>query len=801
MRKTSSLLALAFLLSGACLAPAQQAATTNGPAAAPAPVAIPLDQIVAKAEGTADHLRSLNSDLDNDATAARLEAKLPRFSRQVEIYKEESFRVLSSDPSLDALRRLGHAWQIFDGYLASWKDDADQRTKALAARVPRLDQAEKTWAATLPAVVAQGAPAEVVQRVRTVIASIGDARAKLEKEQARLLGVEEKIAQLDLRIGDMASAVKSAQGRVMGRLLVRDEAPVWRLGFGAAMFRPDADDAKNSWSAQFASLASYAGWQKDKLAMHGLATLFLLGALYWFRRRAHVWAGSDPDFGLAAGLFDRPIATALLLSLLATPLVYPLAPRLFWALAGAASLLPAVLILRPLIARRLLPVLDVLIVFYLVDQLRAAAAPLAVLSRLLFLGEMIAAIVLLVLFLGRLRAAFAQGGNDFLGRALRLAARLALLVLAAAGVADALGYVSLGGLLGDGLLRAAYLAVGLNAALRVSDGLMMTVSRLPLLARLAVVRDHHAIIRLRIHRVLFWVALVFWILAVLEAFSIRTEVLAEGQKVLATAIHFGEKPAAIPGAPPVAAHALTVASLLAFGLTVWAAFLISRFIRFILEHDVYPRLHLGHGLPYAISTMLHYTILVVAFVTATAALGVDMTKFTILVSAFGVGIGFGLQNIINNFVSGIILLFERPIKVGDSIQVDEAVGVVERIGIRASILRTTNGSEIIVPNGTLISDRVTNWTLTSRRRIIVIPFNVARGPDPAQVMRIAAEAAARHPGVDPAPAPSVQLTALGANLSFELRAWTGTAEEWTQIRSALMVEVAAALAKENIAVA
>ena len=112
--------------------------------------------------------------------------------------------------------------------------------------------------------------------------------------------------------------------------------------------------------------------------------------------------------------------------------------------------------------------------------------------------------------------------------------------------------------------------------------------------------------------------------------------------------------------------------------------------------------------------MLHYVILLVGFFVALGALGIDLTKVTILAGAFSVGIGFGLQNVINNFVSGLILLFERPIKVGDVIEVGGNLGEVSRIGIRASVIRTADGSEVIVPNGSLISSQVTNWTFSDR---------------------------------------------------------------------------------------
>src|SRR5207249_386622 len=185
--------------------------------------------------------------------------------------------------------------------------------------------------------------------------------------------------------------------------------------------------------------------------------------------------------------------------------------------------------------------------------------------------------------------------------------------------------------------------------------------------------------------------------------------------------------------------------LLAFAVTVWAAFLLSRFVRFLLDEDVYPRVHLQRGLAYAISNTLHYLILLVGFLLAAAALGLDMTRMTILAGAFSIGVGFGLQNIFNNFVSGLILLFERPVNVGDLVQIDDASGIVEHIGIRASVIRRNDGSEIIVPNGKLISEQLVNWTLSSRQRSIELPIAVAQDSDPSRVIRSLERTAAAHP--------------------------------------------------------
>jgi small-conductance mechanosensitive channel len=175
-------------------------------------------------------------------------------------------------------------------------------------------------------------------------------------------------------------------------------------------------------------------------------------------------------------------------------------------------------------------------------------------------------------------------------------------------------------------------------------------------------------------------------------------------------------------------------------------------------------------------------------------MGVDLNRVTLLTGAFGVGVGFGLQTIVNNFVSGIILLFERPIQVGDAIQMTDLDGEVRRIGIRATTVHTWRGAEVIVPNATLISGNVTNWTLSDRTRRFELQVGVAYGSDPQRVLEVLREAAASVPGVLSQPGPVVLFQSFGDNaLNFEVRAWTAHFEEWAAVHSQMAVAVNAAL--------
>jgi potassium-dependent mechanosensitive channel len=150
----------------------------------------------------------------------------------------------------------------------------------------------------------------------------------------------------------------------------------------------------------------------------------------------------------------------------------------------------------------------------------------------------------------------------------------------------------------------------------------------------------------------------------------------------------------------------------------------------------------------------------------------------------------------------VILLFERPIKVGDVIDVGGNVGEVSRIGIRASVIRTADGSEIIVPNGSLISSQVTNWTFSDRTRAVEVSVNVTGGADPERVIKLLKSTATSHPGVAKEPLPEVYVTNFSAGaVTFQLRAWTDRNEDWAQLRSDLSIAVKEALAREGIAIA
>ena len=213
-----------------------------------------------------------------------------------------------------------------------------------------------------------------------------------------------------------------------------------------------------------------------------------------------------------------------------------------------------------------------------------------------------------------------------------------------------------------------------------------------------------------------------------------------------------------------------VGLILAAVLCLYGALLISRSVQSILAEEVFPRRGVERGVQLSMGRLLHYAIVLVGFLLALAFLGVNFTNITIIGGALSVGIGFGLQTIVNNFVSGLILLFERPVRVGDYIEIGGLWAEIKKIGLRATVVETFDRADVVVPNSDLISNQVTNWTRTNRIMRVKIPVGVAYGSDVPLVMKILLECAEDNPSVVSTPKTQVFFRGFGeSSLDFEIR--------------------------------
>ncbi len=747
--------------------------------------AIPLAEVAAQAEEAFVSLRSIEDTVSADEIVLTILQDLPALTLEANARLEESSKTLSTSPSLPTLRRLDREWKSLRDELAEWKRSLGKRAAQLDDDRQRLDHLSQVWKATQAGVVEAKPPLEVVQQVERVIAAVQRTQDKVVAQQNTVLSLQTRVAAQDGRALHTLGDIERAREVFIRRLFVRDGAPIWSAALWSESTQNLGAQSYHSFARQVQALQGFAERRSARFLLQGGLFVVILWFLVRAGRTLRRLGGETGSH--AARVFDLPVATALVLALLASSWIYPEAPRLFTAITGAAAIIPAFLVVRKLIDRRLFPVLNGLMCFYFMDQLRVVAASQAVLSRLLLLAEMLGGVLFVGWLLGSGGFRNAPPGDRY-WKAVGKGCWAALGWFAVAFLANILGYLTLSKLLGHALLQSAYMALVLYAVVQIFDGLCLSVLSVPPLARLGVVQRHQQLLRLRVRSVLAWAAIFFWAVYVLEALSLRAPLFQDLREVLMATWTVGS-------------IKISPGDVVLFGVTIWASFVVSRLLRFILEEEVYSRVKLAPGLHYSISKVVNYAVLLVGFFVGVVILGFDLTKLTILVGAFGVGLGFGLQNIINNFVSGLILLFERPIKVGDIVQLGGNEGVVKHIGIRASVIEAPNGSELIVPNGSLISDTVTNWTFSDRLRRIDLPLTVAGPADAPAVMELLKATAVAQPRVLKDPPPQVLLGNIaGDALSLELRVWIDQSGDWAGIRSELWLAIRATLAEHKIVV-
>jgi len=217
---------------------------------------------------------------------------------------------------------------------------------------------------------------------------------------------------------------------------------------------------------------------------------------------------------------------------------------------------------------------------------------------------------------------------------------------------------------------------------------------------------------------------------------------------------------------------VTVGSLIAFAAILAVSWVVARLVRRLVVGRLLTH-RLNIGVRYAIGRFLGYLILLVGAFIALETVGISVGAFAAFFAAVGVGIGFGLQDIAKNFVSGLVLLVERPIQVGDRVDIGEISGDVVEIRTRATVVRTNDDVHLIIPNSKFISDTVTNRSYGNPRVRYRAAIGVAYGSDPRKVEQALLEAARASPGVLEDPPPTVRFRGFGeSSLDFELQCWT-----------------------------
>lgn len=484
-------------------------------------------------------------------------------------------------------------------------------------------------------------------------------------------------------------------------------------------------------------------------------------------------------------LFKRPFFPSLLVGLYFAFIILPQKPFIIDEILYVALLIPFTIVLINLILgknRLLIIYLSFILALAIVSEI---GYDIEAFSRTFMLVITILAIIFIIVLLKQEWIILNQ--LPVLRSLFRILSKTALFLLIICLIGNIVGSYTLTSILLYGVLSTCFLAISMFLFYLIINGLFEAVFESSWGQSFKILKKHKKKILTRINKVSIIVLSIIFILGTLSGFKVLDQISASIEEFLITPYNLGS-------------FSFTVNDILLFIVILMVARWISQFTEFILQEQVFFKSSTKKNFSASISSLVGFSIMTVGFFIAALASGFPMDKLALLVSAFGVGIGFGLQNIFNNLVSGIILVFERPLEVGDTIEVGQLLGIVKKIGIRASTIRTFDGSEVIVPNGILVSNELTNWTLSDSQRRLIIKVSVAYGTHPEEVIKILMSVAKKNKELLEDPEPYVLFKEFGdSSLNFELRCFTDS-NNWLVILSDLHVKVNSAIEEAGMVI-
>ena len=669
------------------------------PEAPAAPATIPLADIATRATEVSKLLGTLTVSAAPNAQIDTIAKTLPELSKKLDAQFEATTKSLEAEPTLETLQNEQQLWQSAQLQATGWLNVLTLEATKLQDSLNQLAELQKLWSTTRASAQTANAPGPILQQIDSTLIILTEAQAPLQAQRANILDLQSRVAEEATRCGTALQRIADFQQKAVAGILVPDAPPIWTIHLWSDAVATLPEHVRKIAIAHWSDVVKYFGNPHQGGALH--PAFFIVFALVFAaaRRMISVWEKTGADASSAILVFERPYAAALAttLVLVTAPLFFQL-PLVVRQLLTIVSLVPMLRLARPMISESVAFVLYNCCLLFAVDTLRQLFAGIQVIGQAILVAETLAAIIVLYSMRRHYREIIAARADSSGLIDLKVARLLLIIVLLVGLLAAVAGYTRLARLLTPGIFVGGVLALIFFASLQVCAGLLALVLRVWPLSSLRMVAHHRELLERRIYRLFIWLAVGGWLMRYLSYLGLFDPAWSLAEAVLATKLERRSL-------------SISIGNVLEFVLTVWLAYLLSRFLRFVLQEDVYPRIDLAPGLSYATSSLLNYVILALGFVAALGVLGVDFSKVSLLAGAFSVGIGFGLQSVVNNFVSGLILLFERPIHVGDTVEVGTLQGIVRRIGIRASVLHTRQGADIIVPNSQLVTDKVTNCEL------------------------------------------------------------------------------------------
>jgi small-conductance mechanosensitive channel len=725
--------------------------------------AIPLTEVSNEMQKTSVVLRDILGRLRNIDFSYEVDSLLPTVDSIFLKIRDEVFRDSLEGYSLRELQDVMRELTQLQIRYSSIQDQLDAKRTILEPDIELIRRLSEQWTKTYIQKVDGGIPDLLADRIQAILVGIANLKDDLNAKMNGLLIAENRLAGSMIVLRESTDIVRERLETETKHFFSANSPALWQVLRRSKDSVSVRSEAKFAWSGQQTDLRNFVSMYRREYRFQIILFIALFVILYHVKVRVNRWSKEKREAAgeLSMKIIQRPLATALIITLLITPFNYPEAQEAAVRLIYLASIVPIlylVPILIPLVDRRYIYFFGIL---FIASQLTSFAERYYIIDRLaLFAFDLIAAALYFVAL---------RKSSPVLEVLRKRDMRFAIFCLRTLWIfhivgliSNILGFMVMSKILSHGALVVLFAGIMIYVSAQVLKSLFNLFMYSDESRFSRVIENYPDAIKHGVHRWINIGAVAFFLYVILDEFLLYRPIVDALKSFTMREWKIGEVQ-------------IGVGAILAFFITLWIALVISKFIRILLQDEVLSRFDMKRGVPGAISMVVRICLITLGFILAFAAAGIELNNIAIIFGALGVGIGFGLQNIFNNLISGIIIAFERPIQVGDIIQIASLnlMGSVQDIGIRSSIVKTFDGAEVVVPNGNIISNEMINWTLSDRRRRQEILVGVKYGSDLNHVLEILNNVVTNHDQVMKNPEPLIVFTGFGDSaLNFRVLFWT-----------------------------
>jgi len=780
------LLSLVLFTAANVILQAQDVTSVISDTAAKQPEVIPVADISVRSGEVVVKTKKLLESLIPDEEITRLKTENDSLIGILDSLLKAERNIDLESKNIRYLKNKEGFWRVVNAMIEKEKSKLSNIVRDLDEKKYKLEDEKAIWKNTGEKLKDEDPGSSVFTRIEDLILRLDSVRNVIQGKNTQMLEILDRTTSKGLVVNDLIDKFVDVTERKQGSLFVANLPPIWKTDFSRSGNWAISGPIQQFKQMEVKGLIRYL---QNHMSNNYFLIFLLILLIISFRiikirlKNAEV---NNASFytSMLVRIMSHPVSAALILGMFASILVYPNNPLLLRDLTKIIIAIPLILIVVAITNRVYHKYFYIIGVLMLIQMVYYIFPP----GHLFYLISMLTASLIIfwaLLDFFRYIKAHPISPRSF-NRFISFITVLHIAIAAVSIMSIAVGASMLAEVCINLIIMNAFGGMLLVISAIIINGLIEVGIDSPGFRKLNIFKNYGWFIKKRAIRLVNLGGFLIWLFAAFRVIRIERQVTDGIAAFLTEEINVGSA-------------SFTFGGIVVFFLVIWLSIVIANMIRAILEEDVLNNVNLAKGVPHTISVMVRYTIITIGLLLAVSAAGMPLDSLTILFGAFGVGIGFGLQNIFNNLVSGLILLFERPIQIGDTIEVGQLMGNVKSIGIRSSNVRTFDGAEVIVPNGQLISNEVINWTLSDQTRRIEVIAGVAYGSDPHKVKSLFVKILTEHPDILQDPPPSVFFQELGdSSLNFRLLFWTAHFGEWVRIRSDIIFRVHDILKEEGI---